>query len=78
MTGLSAEYLLLDRKGLIKDGYDADLVIFDFDNLLDTATYANSNSITEGINYVYLKGEKIYENRKFTGNHPGKILRHNK
>lgn len=78
MTGLSAEYLLLDRKGFIKDGYDADLVIFDFDNLLDTATYANSNSITEGINYVYLKGEKIYENRKFTGNHPGKILRHNK
>ena len=39
MTGLTAEYLLVKNKGLIRDGYDADLVIFDYDRLQDTATY---------------------------------------
>lgn len=77
MTGLSAEFLVLKNKGLIKEGYDADLVIFDYENLLDTATYAKPNSITEGIHYVYVNGEKVYQNKEFTGKTPGKFLRHN-
>lgn len=77
MTGKSAEYLLLKNKGLIKDGYDADLVIFDYENLKDTATYENSNSITEGIKYVLVDGEIVYKDKKFTGKKPGKFLRHN-
>ncbi len=77
MTGLSAEYLVLKNKGLIKEGYDADLVIFDYEKLQDTATYANSNSITEGINYVIVNGEIVYQNKEFTGNTPGKLIRHN-
>ena len=43
---------LMRKKGLIKEGYDADLVIFDYDKLQDTATYSNSNSITEGIDSI--------------------------
>ena len=78
MTGLSAEYLVLKNKGLIKEGYDADLVIFDYKNLKDTATYSKSNSITEGINYVIVSGEKVYQAGEFTGKEPGKLIRHNK
>lgn len=78
MTGLSAEYLVLKNKGLIKEGYDADLVIFDYENLRDTATYSKPNSITEGINYVIVGGQTVYQDQEFTGKTPGKFIRHSK
>lgn len=77
MTGLSANYLRIKNKGIIKDGYDADLVLFDYNSLQDTATYDNSNSLTEGIDYVIVGGEIVYHDKKLTGNYPGKMLRHN-
>jgi len=77
MTGLTAKYLSVKNKGLIKDGYDADLVIFDYDRLKDTATYSNSNSKTEGIDYVFVGGELVYKDMEFTGRYPGKMIRHN-
>ena len=76
MTGLSADYLRIPNKGVIKDGYDADLVLFDYNSLQDTATYDNSNSLTEGIDYVIVRGEIVYHNKTLTGRYPGKMLRH--
>lgn len=75
MTGLTAKYLNLKNKGLIKDGYDADLVLFDYDKLQDTATYTKPNSITEGINYVFVNGKCVYKDKQFTGVYSGTILR---
>jgi N-acyl-D-amino-acid deacylase len=77
MTGLTAKYLLIKNKGLIKEGYDADLVLFDYGRLHDTATYDNSNSITEGIDYVFVGGELVYHDKQFTKRTPGRMLRHN-
>lgn len=77
MTGLSANFLRLKNRGLIRDGYEADLVIFNYEKLKDTATYANPNSITEGINYVFVNGESVYEAMELTGKASGKMLRHN-
>ena len=77
MTGLTAEFLLVKNKGLIKEGYDADLVVFDYENLKDTATYSNSNSLTEGIDYVIVGGEIVYHDKAFTGATPGRMIRHN-
>ncbi len=34
-------------------------------------------SITEGIAYVFVGGEVVYHDKKFTGKYPGKMLRHN-
>lgn len=76
MTGLTAEYLLVKNKGLIREGYDADLLIFDYDRLQDTATYSNSNSITEGIDYVFVGGEVVWHDKEFTGRTPGRVLGH--
>ena len=77
MTGLTAQYLSVKNKGLIRDGYDADLVLFDFDELRETATYSNSNSLTEGIDYVFVNGQIVYQGKQFTGRYPGRMLRHN-
>lgn len=77
MTGQTADYLSIANKGYIRDGYDADLVLFDYDKLQDTATYVNSNSITEGIRYVFVNGEIVYKDKEFTGIYSGKFIRHN-
>ena len=67
----------MKNKGFIRDGYDADLVLFDFDRLKDTATYDQSNSLTEGIDYVIVGGEVVYHDMQLTGRYPGRMLRHN-
>ena len=74
---ITVRIIVLKNKGIIKDGYDADLVIFDYDRLKDTATYSNSNSKTEGIDYVFVNGELVYKDMEFTGCYPGKMIKHN-
>ncbi len=52
MTGLTAERLLVANKGLLKDGYDADVLIFDYDGLKVNATYTALHQKTDGISEV--------------------------
>lgn len=77
MTGMTADYLAIKNKGYLHNGYDADLVIFDYDRLQDTATYSNPNSITEGIDYVFVNGEAVYRDKQLTGVYSGRMIRHN-
>jgi len=76
MTGFSADRLALKGKGYIKDGYDADIVIFDYDNLKDTADYVHPNRLTEGIEQVIVNGKVVYENMQLTGEYSGKVIRY--
>ena len=76
MTGLSADYLKINGRGYIKDGFAADMIIMDYGKLKDTATYKNPNSVTEGIDCVIVNGRVVYENMKFTGEWPGRMLKH--
>lgn len=78
MTGLTAERFMLTGKGFIKEGMDADLVIFDYYKLEDKANYANSNELTEGIEYVIVNGQIVYKDKKMTGVYPGKVILHKK
>lgn len=75
MTGQTAEFFSLSNKGLIREGCDADLVLFDYDRLHNPASYSNPNQITEGMDLVFTGGEIVWENRSFTGKNPGKVLR---
>lgn len=52
MTGLTAERLLVPNKGLLKSGFDADVLIFDYDKLKDLSTYDDPNRLTEGLDCV--------------------------
>lgn len=76
MTSMSAERLGLKTKGIIKEGYDADLVIFNYEKLQDRATYTSSNELTDGIEYVIVNGGIVYKDKKLTGVHTGRVLRH--
>lgn len=77
MTSRSAEAAMIANKGAIKDGFDADLVVFNFDTLHDTANFLNSNLLADGIEYVIVGGEIVYHDRKLTGAKPGRVLLHN-
>ena len=78
ITSMPAAVYNLPNKGLIREGYDADLVIFDFENIIDKANYTNPTLPGEGIKYVFVLGEKAVIDNKATGTLCGKaVLRKN-
>jgi len=78
MTSLPAQTFGVQDKGLLKEGFDADVVIFDPATILDQATYEEPNQGPVGIHYVLVNGEIAAENGKVTGATSGKVLRHTK
>lgn len=69
----------IERKGDIREGYDADLVIFNYDEIEDTAKFSNvgrPDSPPEGIRYVLVNGKIVVENGNITSNtNAGKLLK---
>jgi len=76
MTSLPAISVDLFDRGLLKEGFWADIVLFDPDKIIDTATYANPHQYPEGIEYVIVNGEIVIEKGNHTEKLPGKVLRH--
>lgn len=75
-TFLTAECWGIRNKGLIAEGYDADLVLLDRAKLYDRATYQNSNQKADGVACVFVKGKPVYRDGSLTGLYPGRPLRH--
>ncbi|MCR6623797.1 MAG: D-aminoacylase [archaeon YNP-LCB-024-027] len=75
MTSLPANVLGLWSKGLIKVGFDADIVIFDYEKIRDTATYMNPAQYPVGIEYVIVNGKLTVDKGVYTGEKAGKVLR---
>ena len=75
LTGLPAEVLKLDRRGTLKEGNFADVVIFNPDTVKDKATYANPKQYPEGIETVLVNGVVALENGKQVNVLPGRLLK---
>jgi N-acyl-D-aspartate/D-glutamate deacylase len=75
MTGLSAARLGLDDRGLIKEGYVADLTIFDPETIMDKSTFTDPHQYPEGIPYVLINGKFAVENGVFQKASIGKVIR---
>ncbi len=75
MTSLPARRLGLWDRGIIRPGMKADLTIFNYYTVRDTATYENPHSYPVGIEYVIVNGEVVVENGRHTGARPGRLLR---
>ncbi len=76
MTSLPARTFDFKDRGMIREGFAADLVVFDPARVQDKSTFQNPHQYTEGFDYVFVNGEPVVENGKVTGNRPGRILRH--
>ncbi|MCS7079444.1 MAG: D-aminoacylase [Chloracidobacterium sp.] len=75
MTSLPAQTFRLAGRGLIKEGFAADLVLFDDQAVLDKATYEQPHQFPVGIVLVVVNGVVVLEDGKLTGARPGQALR---
>ena len=75
LSGLPAENLGLDRRGLIKTGYFADLAIFDPATIADRATFEKPHQYAVGMKHVLVNGQIVLKDGEHTGATPGRALR---
>lgn len=75
MTGMPAARFGFTGRGVIEPGAFADLVLFDAEAIVDTGTYAEPNSVPEGIAGVWVNGERVAEHGEVTGARPGRVVR---
>jgi len=74
VTGLPAKKFGLKKRGAIKAGSYADLVIMDIDRVKDMSTSLNPCVYPEGIHHVIVNGVHVVDEMSHTGKKPGKVL----
>ena len=74
MTRLSADRFGLADRGRIAVGAAADLVLFDPQQIIDTATFSQPQQVAEGIESVWVNGVLSYTAKEMTGQRAGKFL----
>ena len=75
MTTLPAFNLGLPRRGAIKPGHFADLVLLDPAVVIDRATTRDPKAVSAGIETVWVNGEIVFANGSTTGRNPGRVIR---
>ncbi|PQZ95004.1 N-acyl-D-amino-acid deacylase [Arthrobacter sp. MYb227] len=75
LTGRPAARLKLAERGQIRDGYAADLVIFDPDSIMDMSSFSDPQEPAAGINYVFVNGVLALKDRHPTEALAGRALR---
>ncbi len=76
MTSLPATFLGLQDRGIVREGFWADLVVFDNEEVGNQATYGNPIKRPSGIPYVLVNGELAVDDEELTGALAGKVLKH--
>jgi N-acyl-D-amino-acid deacylase len=74
MTSWPATRMRLADRGMIREGLWADVVVFDFEDIRDRATYEEPTLFPEGIEWVLVNGEVVIEEGRHTGARPGQVL----
>jgi N-acyl-D-aspartate/D-glutamate deacylase len=75
MTSLTASRLKLRDRGVVREGAWADLVVFDPDRIIDTATYDDPHRYPAGIDHVIVNGEVVTHGDETLPARPGRFLR---
>jgi N-acyl-D-amino-acid deacylase len=75
MTSLPAACFGLKERGILKPGNYADLVIFDPDTIVDSATFDDPVRPAQGIEQVMVNGRVVWKDGEHTGDRPGRALR---
>ncbi len=75
ITSFPAETLGISNRGVITKGKMADVVCFDYKNIIDKSDYVNPHQYSQGVQYVVVNGELVIDKSEHTGKLPGQILR---
>ncbi len=74
MTGLTAKTFGLAERGVLKEGFAADIVVFDGNEVDQTATLARPIQPAKGIETVIVNGAVVWQDGKASGARPGRVL----
>jgi len=77
MTALPARTMGFDKRGFLREGYYADLVLFDPDIIEDRSTMLDSTAVSVGIEKVWVNGVLAFENGEPTMVYPGRVVGRN-
>ena len=75
ITGKPADWLKLDDRGYLKEGYWADINIIDMENLATNENFVDPYQDPSGIDYVFINGTMVIKEGEHTEARPGKVLR---
>jgi len=75
LTSLPAGILKLDRRGALKAGHFADVVLFDPAKIQDHATFDQPHQYSTGVVHVFVNGVQVLKNGEHTGAKPGRVVR---
>jgi N-acyl-D-amino-acid deacylase len=74
LTGLPATNLELDRRGFLRDGMFADVVVFDPARVEDRATFEKPHQYAVGVRHVFVNGTPVLKDGEHTGAKPGRAV----
>jgi N-acyl-D-amino-acid deacylase len=75
LSHLPAENLKINKRGLLKEGYYADIVVFDPEKIQDHATFEEPHQYATGVRHVFVNGQQVLKDGEHTGATPGRIVR---
>jgi N-acyl-D-aspartate/D-glutamate deacylase len=75
-SGLTADIFKLDRRGYLKPGYFADVLVFDPDRYVPRADYIHPAVLSEGVQQLFVNGVAAVDNGRMTGSLSGRPLPH--
>src|SRR5439155_16559423 len=74
MTSLAAQTLGIRERGMLREGFYADVVVFDPDRVIDKATFENPHQYAEGVQHVLVNGKVVIKDGEHTGARPGMAI----
>jgi len=75
LAALPSLNLKIDRRGRLKEGFFADVVVFDPDTIQDHATFVEPHQYSTGMLHVFVNGEQVLKDGEHTGATPGRVVR---
>jgi N-acyl-D-aspartate/D-glutamate deacylase len=74
-TSLPAQIMNWNDRGWIKEGYKADIVVLDLENIRTRTSISNPHVYSEGVKYLLINGELVLSNGQWTEKFPGEIIK---
>jgi N-acyl-D-amino-acid deacylase len=75
LAALPAQNMRIDRRGELRQGFYADIVVFDPDKIQDHATFIEPHQYATGMVHVFVNGEQVLKDGEHTGATPGRAVR---
>lgn len=75
LTSHPAKVMQIKQRGLLKEGYFADVVVFDSGKIADHSTFAEPHQYSTGVEHVFVNGQQVLKDGEHTGALPGRFVK---